>query len=425
MKTRKQNKHYLSFVIVVLLFGCSTLNRSKTSTPSPVIHQETNTMMPGVASSPLVATSTSSIETVPICQGKGKHILASSKSGIPGTIIYQNEDATGLYTIGGTPIIRSQLLADETQQNVVFGFSPDGQWLAYSPFNSSSDAKLELLEVILLSADGEKIVQELSITEFEDELQIGHQLVGVSGYSYWINAETIYVTFYSQNPDTRTSGYLSDLPKVLNPFSGEWNSQLLELPDRFLSGVVGISPDMSRALYKEKGLSLWDYDRKTGIWQDDTLISPFRALILWSPDSSMAAFASLYDNFSEQSAIIISKDGDIRLIMNKTFPVPGLRILNISWSPDSQYLALAVRDGENLSILVYNVSLGRYVSQCPIAKSKGIWPPLIWSPDSSYIAISDIGSHILIFNTLSGDVLELSQNGIVLGWSDKFPITLP
>ncbi|HKJ38571.1 MAG TPA: hypothetical protein VJ972_07330 [Anaerolineales bacterium] len=425
MKIKKQYKHFVSFVVIVILVGCSVLNSSKTSTPSPTVSQEVNTTPPDVTSPSPVMTLVPASETVSVCPEKGKHVPVSSKSGISGTIIYQNDDSTGLYSIGGTPITSSQLLADETQQNVIFGFSPDGKWLAYSPFDTSSGAKFESFEVILLSADGEKIEHVLSTIEFEDELQVDHQLVGVSGISYWINSNMLYVTLYSQNPDPNTSGYISDLPKVFNPFDGEWNNQFLDLPDHVPSGGVGISPDMSRALYKEKGFSLWDYDRKVQIWHEDSLISPFRTLISWSPDGSMAAYASLYDDFSDEPVFVISRDGNFMPIMNKTIPVPGMIILNISWSPDSQYLALAGRDGENLIILVYDVASEKYISQCPVAKVNGIFPSLVWSPDSSHIAISDIDSPLLVFDVLSGDILELAQHGRALGWSDKFPVTWP
>jgi WD40 repeat protein len=111
--------------------------------------------------------------------------------------------------------------------------------------------------------------------------------------------------------------------------------------------------------------------------------------------------------------------------LTKTFPRPDLKILNISWSPDSKYLALAVRDSDELSVLFYDISSGKYISQCPVAKVNDMWPPLIWSPDSSHIAISQIDSPILILDIFSGDVLELVQHGRVLGWSNKFPVSLP
>lgn len=425
MKIKKQHKYFAYFIIMVLLFGCSELNSFKTSTPTLPVHQETNTITLTVTGPSPAKTLSSTIETMTTCQGAKNHILASNESGIPGTIIYQNDDSTGLYTIGGTPLIGSQLLADENQQNVVFGFSPDGKWLAYSPFDTSSNTNFDELKVILLSADGEKIEHILSTIEFEDELQVGHQLVGVSGNSYWINAKMIYVTLYSQNPDPNTSGYISDLPKVLNPFDGEWNNQFLDLPGRSLSDVVGVSPDMSTALYQEKGISLWDYERKVQVLHDDSLIAPNRALISWSPDSSIAAYANLYDVTDDKPVSLITKDGDFKSILSKTMPLPEFKIRNISWAPNSQYLALAGLDGENLNILIYDLFSGIYIRQCPVAKLNDSRPSLIWSPDSTHIAISQIDAPILILDAFSGDVLELTRYGRVLGWSDKFPVRLP
>jgi hypothetical protein len=253
MKAKKAYRYIVCLAVITTLFGCSASNNFNAPTPSSTNYKHINTAAPDVASPSPFITTPSIVEAIPICQEGGKHNLASTKSGISGTIVYQNDDSTGLYTIGGTPITSSQLLANKTQQNVVFGFSPDGRWLAYSPFDTSSDVKFEQLEMILLSAGGEKIKHVLSTKEFEDELQVGHQLVGVSGYSYWVNEHMIYTTLYSQSSDPNTSGHLSDLPKVLRPFDGKWNHQFLDLPERFLSEVVGISPDNSRALYKKKG----------------------------------------------------------------------------------------------------------------------------------------------------------------------------
>lgn len=425
MKIKKQHKYFTYFISMILVFGCSRLNNFKTSSPSLPVHQETNIITPVVTSPLPTETLLPTIETISTCQGKEKHILDFSKSGISGTIIYQNDDSTGLYSIGGTPISGARLLADETQQSVVFGFSPNGKWLAYSPFDSGSDAKFDQLKVVLLSADGERIESILSTIEFEKELQVGHQLIGVSGYSYWINNQMIYGTLYSQNPDQNTSGYFSDLPKVLDPFHGEWNNRFFDLPGRFLSDVVGISPDMSRALYKQQGLSLWDYERNVQLWQDKSLVAPYRALILWSPNSSMAAYANLYDPIDDQPVSLITKDGGFDPILSKVYPVPDFGVRNISWSPDSRYLAIAGLDGESLNILIYDVFLGKYISQCPVAELNDIWPALIWSPDSSHVAISQIDSSILVLDVFSGEILEFTQHGRVFGWSDSFPIAWP
>jgi len=390
--------------------------------PSPIASQVINTeTVDGNSSSPTEKFS-SVAEMVPMCQSKGKHTLASGDSGISGTIIFQNDHLTGLYTLGGTPITGSQILTNTTS-SVLFGFSPDGQWLAYSPFVPSENPDFEQFQIILLSADGQKIERKFSTKSFESNLQVGHRLLGISGLSYWINDDMIYLVLCSQNPDENTSGYIDHFPKVLDPFSGEWKNQYLNLPDRFLSDVVGISPDKSRALFRENGFSLWNYNHANRIWRDETLMAPNESLIYWSPNSSLAAYASLYDDWSKNStAGIITRNGDFTPILSPKSPVPGMIILNISWSPDSQYLALAGKDGEDLSLFIYDVSQRKFISQCKVAKFSSTSPSLIWNPDSSRIAISQTDSPILIFDVPSGDILELAQHGWVSGWSDKFPV---
>lgn len=424
MNKKRREKFLVAFVLVVILSGCSASDRFRPETVTPAVHQENEATMLAISTPPPASTHLPILQTVPICQGDGKHILATSKLGISGTIIYQIDRSSSLYALGGTPLSASQLLIDEARENFIFGFSLDGKWLAYSPFQANRDAKFEQMDLILISADGEKIEQILSVKDFEHDLQVGHQLVGVSGLSYWINANLIYVSLYSQNPDPNTSRYISDLPKVLNPFSGQWNNQLLDLPGRFLSGVVGISPDLTRALYVEKGLSLWDYDGKVRIWHDETRTTLFRPLIFWSSNSAMAAYADWGDIADNQPILLISRDGKSSSIMDKKFPLSDLRVHNISWSPNGQYLAIAGADGENLTILVYDVQSQKYITQCRVAKLSSTLPPLIWSPDSSKIATSDYDSPILIFDIFSGTVFELVQRGRVYGWSDRFPANL-
>lgn len=407
--------------LALLLSGCMML-----PTPSPISHQDSETTTPNVSSTTQqVVTSTPNADSVPTCHDNGAHIYASENLEINGTIIYQNFDYSGLFTLGGSPIINSQLFVGETQQSIVFGFSPDGEWIAYSPINTSTGAKFDSLEVVLLSTRGERIVQHLTTSDFDNELQIGHQLVGVSADSYWINSELIYVTLYSQNPDPNTSGLLINLPKVLSPFDAKWSNQYLDLPGRLSSQEFGISPDGSKSLYEENGLTLWDYLGKTQIWHDNSLTSPFQALIVWNSDSSIVAYASLLDPTNNETVFLVTSTGKYKPIVNKTFPIPGFSILNLSWSPDGNYLALAGRHEESLIIVIYDVKSGKYISQCPIGESNGIRPTLVWSPDNSLVAISDIDSPILIFDLDSESVFELTQYGRVLGWSDKFPRELP
>lgn len=415
----------ISLVIAWTIFVFSTSGCINSVTPSPIDIQDSGTTMPSVSSLPQDTTMMPDPNIVPVCRENGKHNYTSDNSEISGTIIYQNFDSTGLYTLGGSPITSFQLLVDESQQNVVFGFSPDGEWLAYSPINANSVTNFEFLEIVLQSADGERVVQTLTTKDFDKELQVGHKLVGVSGYSYWINSELIYVTLYSQNPDPNTSGALSNLPKVLNPFDAEWSDRYLDLPGRLSSQVFGISPDGSRALYEENGLVLWDYLRNVQIWHNGSLISPYRALINWSPDSSIVAYASLFDPINNEPVSLITMNGEYIPIVNKIFPTPGFSILSLSWSPNGKYLALAGRNEENLMIAIYDVTSKKYISQCPVGKLNGMAPSLIWSPNSSFIAISDVDSPILVFDLVSESVLELVQYGRVLGWSDSFPRTLP
>jgi len=388
--------------------------------------EEQPTTVESIGTPAPTSTKSYAIADIPVCPKSGVEILSSNNFGIPGTIVYQR-DFQGLYTVGGNPLVYSKLPVDEAQEFISFGFSPDGQWFAFSPLESSEngDPIFESPKIILLSADGERIEHTFPVESFTDELQIAHVLQGFSGYSHWINNTTIYAALYSMNPDPNTTRHINDLPKVIDPFMGIWREDLLKaLPAMSSSYAKGISPDLTRMLYMSgDGLFLRDLEKGVDIWHDD-LFAGFGALMFWSPDSQTVAYANLYAFPEDKSVVLISRDGLARSIMGGALPLTGLLVNDLQWSPDGQYIALLVWEGETTgeSVIIYDFVAQKYLSRCPIRRSNDTHPNLIWSPDNKYLAYVGIDYPLILMNVQSGELIQLVDKARAVGWSDKFPV---
>jgi WD40 repeat protein len=330
--------------------------------------------------------------------------------------------------VGGTPLVYSHLPVDEEQEFIAFGFSPDGEWFAFSPLESSSngDPVFESPEIVLLSAQGERIEHTLSVEGFADELQVAHVLQGFSGYSHWINNAMIYAALYSMNPDPNTTRYINDLPKVVDPFAGVWRNDLLEgIPETSSSYPKGISPDLTRMLYVNgDGLFLRDLEKGVDIWQDNNLFAWFGALMFWSPDSQTVAYANLFASPEDRTVVLISRDGTAQPIMGHTLPLSELLVEDLQWSPDGKYIAILVWEGEATgeSVIIYDSITQKYLSRCPIPRSDDRRPHIIWSPDNKYLAYVGVDYPLIIMNIQSGELFELVDKARAVGWSDKFPV---
>lgn len=436
MKNRR-----LPYVIVLLSFlwsGCAEIidspaNESPIETPaspSSVVEDLTAPAATTVeATSIPTSTDVNSASTIPVCPKYDVQTSPSADFGIPGTIVYQ-ERYQGLYTVGGHPLVHSKLPVNNEQEYFAFGFSPDGNWFAFSPveYSSTNEIVFDSPKVILLSANGERIERTMSVESFTDELPVGFRFFGFSGYSYWINNSTIYAALYSSTMTSNSPGSIADLPKVMDPFAGVWREDLLkDLPEETKSFPKGISPDLTRMLYRDIGrVVLKNLENGSDIWHDKELHSGvFGPLMFWSPDSETVAYANMFVSPEERTVVLISRDGIAKPIMGPTLSLSELAVTDVRWSPDGQYLALLTVKDEELSVFIYDVEAEKYISQCPVAKYTDVMPKLIWSPDNRYLAYAGLDYPLVIMDVQSGETIKLAEEARAVGWSDKFPVIWP
>lgn len=359
---------------------------------------------------------------VPMCNGEGKVIQPPDGFGIQGVVVYQSPSKQGLFTIGGTPLTLSTLPSEKEQEYYVFGFSPDGKWLAYTPVSYGPDGNplFDKLSSILLSSTGKTIKNTLDSQELDDQLweDFSRKMFGFP--SLWINDDLIRTSRIVQNPGLG-SGTIFALPEIFDPFHGEWREDLLnELPDRYTTGEVGFSPDLTRALYETNaGIVLRDLVNEKELWSDASYFAPWGITIQWSPDSSMALVVNKEVQGDKRQYFLIDRDGlHQQVIVDATFPYPEYQINDLHWSPNGQYIALS--GFGDPSLFVFNVTEAHFVYFCPIHNAS-----IVWSPDSNQIAYSYRGGGMYVLDLKSGEAVELVKDGLAVGWSDEFPVEWP
>jgi WD40 repeat protein len=414
----------------------------------------TNTPVPSVIETVLPPTSTwtstpqliENKDEILECSGRGLPQSPNIEFSLPGTIIYL-DDSGAIYYLGGAPLKQASLVTDE-QGFDVFGVSPDGEWLAYSQKEPSTDIAFPVTRTLtLLSSGGEKIEQTLDITEFLSEIADDEHLDGFNeNISYWINNNLIYTAI--DTAKTNPSGPITshDLIKIFDPFAAQWKNNILNTLPNWSSywemedNSVALSPDLSRAMYmSDSGLVLRDLEKEFNLWTEVSYMDKLYSGVLmrWNPDGTLVAVAP-WNWFGDQAPpLVMTRDGmEQRWIGNEEFPYtygPSF-VRALSWSPDGKMLALAGLSNQSNNIepyiYIYDYQTNQFVFRCPIVRKEGDLPQkIIWSPDGNYLAYAFLdypeGNPLQVMDLRSGELFELAQNAKIVGWSYKFPVELP
>jgi hypothetical protein len=411
----------------IILLSCTA--KAITQVPVSVSStEEKSTVTVPKATAITTSINNNSLAKIPVCPKDGSSTSAPTNFGILGTIIYQDR-FQGLYTVGGNPLSYSKLPVAEEQKYSTFGFSPDGNWFAFSPieYSPTDEIIFDPAKIILFSAEGEMRETTLSIQDFVNEPPVGFRLVGFSGYSYWINNTTIYAALYASTWTPNSTGTNDDLPKVMDPFAGVWREDLLkDIPEDAKSLQKGISPDLTRILYEDIGdIVLKNLENGNDIWRDRELhTSVFGPLMFWSPDSETVVFANQFVSPEDRAVILISRDGGIKSIIGPSLSLSELLVEDVQWSPDGHSLAVLAWEGEGKgdAVYIYDVAAERFISRCPIANSMDMHAKIIWSPDNKYLAYSALEYPLTIMEVQSGEIFQLADNARAVGWSEKFPV---
>jgi hypothetical protein len=395
-------------------------------------------------------------ESIPICQSNGVPIPPPKGFGIDGVVVYQDADRKGLYSVGGTPLTYSTLPVSENQEYELFGFSPGGEWFAFSPTVYTEDKTIELPKIDLISSRGivlENTYDIKVLKKTRNKQGCEDPIVVYASHPGWLNDHIIPIIVRG----TRFNFCMTEA--FLNPFLGKLEEDLItKLPGFRSTTVAGYSPDMSRVVYdvwrkKERGGSqteivLWDVTAKKEIVRHPSEYDLGEGSIYWSPDSTMVAYHIILGS-RDSGTFLLSRDGkQFNKIRNISVTDPKTRKIYIDgfvWSPNSRYLAIRVQMVEEKSeyhgekylydfVYIYDTLTDEYIFRCPIPDyttypaytSYSYW--IYWLPDNQQIILSQqfpVGDPVFLYDLASGQVIELVKNGVASGWSDKFPVQWP
>ena len=454
-------KWLICLIIAVLAVGCNfhggRPTRTQEVSPTVTIPQIRPSATPGAPQQPsptqpnimatpsstyapvITVTPTSTAMEIPVCPAQGQLISQPADFGIPGALAYQQSMYFGLFTIGGQPLQQGVINAE--QSVVVYGFSPDGRWLAYAPEIPRAEDKIEFgtPKMVLLSATRTRIEQVINVNGLEEELQArccccqGDEFFDSAGE--WINDRLIYLRLGATAE--LDGGMVSTLPKVFDPFTGNWQDQWFNsLPDLYTITIayvglesIKLSPDLTRVLYPAQsgGLILRDVTQAEMIrtWSRLDFPAPWGEYIEWSPDSAYVVAANFGMELRDRRVWLIERDGDVTDLLKGSGSVGEVLVGGFSWSPDSRYLIFAdeVADG---NLYLYDVLTRQYVYQCPLPGSTQGMLEFFWSPDQQWIAYSDLPDGSLhLLNVQTGEVIRLLDGAYPVGWSETFPVEWP
>jgi hypothetical protein len=452
-------KLFILFLMSITIYACTNLDSGPIPDPSPSFdaipspiftptdmvgsyQPSLKTSIPTLAPTfPVARTSIPSLtpgpdeSLIPVCSASGAVVPYRHNMEIPGVILYQKGkyQRNGLFMLGGTSE-RPVLLSDDAEQRIVFhGISPDSQWAAFSPVvYGEEDMRFVAPTMILISRQGERLEIPFDDSRYYGDIGTNF-LYGFSGKSYWINQKLLYLELIAIPLPESGNKWWTSFPSVFNPFEKDWEDGWMNTlpgrskirPNPFYGLEIGIAPDMSRVLYpaEEGGIILFDLQTNTIIWKEKEFVNINGNTIRWSPAGDTVAVANTFSSgLQDRAFLLISSDGKrVTKLVDRDDPANLVHFISMAWSRDGQFLAFIYTsqvDLMNHEIFIYDTVNGQYLSRCPVYMD--LRGNLFWSPDNQWIGIQGFDGPLRVMNVVTGEVVELGDEGRIVGWTDQF-----
>jgi hypothetical protein len=393
--------------------------------------KKTKTRTPTIQKFVTPTTTLSQMEDMSVCLDNGRPAPPSKDFGINGNIVYRGPNGKGLYTVGGVPLVYSRFPVPQNQDYELWGFSPDGKTLAFLPIVQIKGLPHIINPIIsLLNPNGRVENIAANMTPIKAEIPQGTYLYR------WINKPGNWFTNNLINLNIEYAGETRTftIHRVFDIVNNMWSEYLINnLPGQADYSEVGFSPDLTRALYTKYlqndgsyQVVLWNLVNGKEIAHYPGAFPEWSG-VRWSPDNSKATYIS---NLHEDiSLFLVGRDSGERQEIQLPSLVKTGQITNplsISWSPDSQFIAISSSlypNNENVSSItyyIYDTKKHKLIYSCP---SQGSGSDIYWSPDSKFIVPTDVinsTNELILYDIQTGGVIKIADNAIVGGWSDKF-----
>ena len=426
-------KFMLQFALVVILPTTLMLSCarpiSNQQTPIPAT-RTVSTSTPQIRPTQMLAASTEEPEqqNIPECRGQGVLDLNTPNSGIPGALVYYDSAQKKIRFTGGKDLQSWDGPSPKDFPSLI-GLSPNGKWLAYWTLPA---------QMHLLSSQGEQKEFAADPTPLLRLVPPGSGLKQI-GWPKWINDRVISFGVNNPRPGQPNFYFMA----FMDPFSSEWlllDTYALKGFEDYGRGIP--SPDLTRILYiqgQKDGtatLTLVDRDKHLELWSQShfgnfSIISGVpNSQVAWATDSSKVAFVN--NEQQDQSTLsILNRDGELFQI---SIPAMQAGISYLRWSPDGKYLAIAVSEARETSpsnfyifssILIYDQSLGRITSTCPVPDHQDVGD-IAWVADQPAIVYhasnGDINQgRLILLDFQTGLSVKIAENVSQFGgWSADF-----
>jgi Tol biopolymer transport system component len=314
-----------------------------------------------------------------------------------------------------------KFLVTKTEDDLAgdFSVSPNGNWLAYVG-GKINEADMLVIE----SADGkERFTYPQDYQEWQS-------------IAYWLDDKTL-VLWHHANP--------LDNIILFNPFTGDKKTMGLEYPNILLEddiwdfswpSVTIYDRSLRRLVYLATGkdgfkvgnatLVLWDRNANRPITEISdlgfTLVYP-----LWKSDGSGLVYVKsetgMHPPEKAEELFFLSLDGKNDQLTKLSDYFQKATIYSYSWSPDERFIAFdleGISAGEQewkKHLLILDMSNLEVIDYC---LSPEQFTPLIWSPDSRYLAfsqpLSGEDARTVVLDVLKGYALVAVEHLRPAGW---------
>jgi hypothetical protein len=316
-----------------------------------------------------------------------------------GTLILGGIGTTYLLDMSSTTMTEMSRPNESLQE---FSVSPNQRWIAYyeGEFNQS-DANL------IVAGVNNQIYKTLPWES-------------AWGAFRWLDNERLIIRTIPQSEPNSVTNHNTDF-LVFNPFTGERQTvkvdypniyNLYPLPDWDGWGVTVYNQTLTQVVYLEGDVSgplyyvLWDLQKKSQI-TNLQIVGDLDANPRWSPDGEQFAVApSLFSKMKQYPSYelySVTKDGDTKQLTYLADYYPWVYIADLSWSPDSRYIAFwfshwqqsespSYQSAGDRYLAVLDTETGLVTDYCINGENDAsiglrIYPPPLWSPDSKQVVI--------------------------------------
>jgi tricorn protease len=288
------------------------------------------------------------------------------------------------------------------------------------PVDGGMEAPLPIPETGggMLSPDGTKFVY----TPIDREFRTWKRYRGGRAQDVWVydllndTSEQITTNFATDNQPVWVGDdiyFTSDRDYHLNIYQYVEGSEPVKVTDHDLYDSLWASAGPNAIVY-ENGGYLWRYDPTTAKSTQLVIHITANQENLLAQRKNVASFIESMDISPDAKRVVIAARGELFSVPAKKGEIsnisntPTAREIDVSWSPDGQYLAYLSDASGEYEVYIKSIA-ARKVTR--VTSNGDVWRyPPVWSPDSKSIAYSDTNQTLWMVNIKNKKSIKLDRS---------------